>query len=256
MIYVPAGRTLYGSGDDEATRGFFGHQPRHDVEVGAFLIARTEVTNGEYLAFLGSLAEAERKARLPLGLTFLADGHIAWKLRERVLAPGEPYCSGGEPCVDWSRLPVLGNNREDGERFAQWLAESGRLPGARLCTDREWERAARGADDRQLPSGNADIGPTDACTLITYGGDVQHAGPCSAGTHPASRSPFGVDDMAGNQWEWTAGAADVAQPAQGIARGGGWAEPSLLYLAISNRALIGSGYRSNTKGLRVCAGGR
>jgi formylglycine-generating enzyme required for sulfatase activity len=252
MIYVPAGRTLYGSGDDEGTRGFFSHQPQHDVEVGAFLIARTEVENADYLAFLMAIPDADRKGRLPSGLTVLPDGRIGWKLRERVLAPGEPYCSGVEPCVDWSRLPVMGTNREDGVRYAQWLAREGRLPGARICTDREWERAARGADDRRFPAGNADPGPTDACTRGTYGGDAQRARPCAAGTHPATRSPFGVDDLTGNEWEWVAGPADVAQPAQGILRGAGWRDFG-LFLAISNRGPLGIGNRSTQEGVRVCA---
>src|SRR5262249_35833757 len=63
MLYVPAGRTRYGSADDEETRRFLIHQPARDVEVGAFLIARTEVTNAQYIAFLEALAEPERRAR-------------------------------------------------------------------------------------------------------------------------------------------------------------------------------------------------
>ena len=255
MVYVPGGRTLYGSSEDEATREFLAHQPVHDVQVGPFLIARTEVTNAQYVAFLGSLPQAERRARLPSRLALMDDGRIAWKMRDRIFAQGEPYCGGVEGCVDWLGLPVGGTSREDGEHFTAWLARSGNLPGARLCTDREWERAARGADDRQFPAGNADLGPSDACTLATYGGDVSRAGPCTAGMHPASRSPFGVDDLSGSEWEWTSGPGDVAQPAQGVVRGAGWLEFG-LYLAISNRAMEGSGLRSYHYGLRVCASAR
>jgi formylglycine-generating enzyme required for sulfatase activity len=251
MIYVPAGRTLYGSGDDEETRGFITHQPRHDVEVGAFLIARTEVTSADYLAFLAALPDADRKERLPKGLNVLPDGRIGWNIRDRVLAPGEPYCSGVEPCVDWSRLPIMGTTREDGVRFAQWLAREGRLPGARLCTDREWERAARGADDRQFPAGNAAPGPTDACTLATYAGDVERAGPCAAGPHPASRSPFGGDDLTGSEGEWTAGPGDIGQAGLGVIRGAGWVSHSLA-LSISNRGHLSSGFRNRQYGLRIC----
>jgi formylglycine-generating enzyme required for sulfatase activity len=252
MIYVPAGRTLYGSGDDEGTRGFFMHQPRHDVEVGAFLISRTEVTNGEYIAFLEALPSAERNAKMPQQLTPLSGGGFAWELDGRVLGPGEPYCSGAEPCADWSRLPVLGTDRVDAEAFVEWLARSGRLARARLCTDREWERAARGADDRQFPAGNADPAPTEACTAATYGGDVRHGVPCVVGTHPGSRSPFGVDDLTGNAWEWTSGAANVAHPTQGITRGAAWDSFS-LFLAISNRGVQLITARARPFGLRVCA---
>ncbi len=127
--------------------------------------------------------------------------------------------------------------------FSQWLAREGRLSRARLCTDREWERAARGADDRRFPAGNADPGPTDACAIAMYGGDLQRAGPCAAGTHPASRSLFGVDDLAGSEWEWTADVAAAAQATKGIIRGAGWASNGLL-LAISNRSLTGTGMPS------------
>ncbi len=253
MIYVPAGRTLYGSGDEEETRVFLTHQPVHDVEVGAFLIARTEVTNDDYLVYLRAVPEAERRGRLPAGLTIARDGRIAWKLRDRVLLPGEPYCSGVQPCIDWSRVPVDGVSREDADLFVAWLARSGKLPGARLCTDREWERAARGADDRQYPNGNGDPGPDDACTFATYGSDALRAGPCAPGTHPASRSPFGVEDMTGSEWEWTSGLADIAMPAQAEGRSGSWSDYG-MYLVIANRSTTGSTtQRLGTVGLRVCA---
>jgi formylglycine-generating enzyme required for sulfatase activity len=254
MVYVPAGRSLYGSNDDEATREFFAHEPAHDVEVGAFLIARTEVTNLEYMGYLLALPASERKARLPAGLVLMEDGRIAWRLREKTLAPGEPYCNGA-PCVDWLRLPVDGANQEDGARFAAWMAGSGRLPGARLCTGREWERAARGADDRLYPSGNGELGASDACTLASYGGDAARAGPCAAGTHPSSRSPFGVDDMAGSEWEWTSGAPDIAQPKQGAVRGAGWVDFG-MYLSSANRGFTPVGARYSTYGVRLCADAR
>jgi formylglycine-generating enzyme required for sulfatase activity len=146
----------------------------------------------------------------------------------------------------------MGTTPEDGARFARWLAREGRLPGARLCTDREWERAARGADDRQFPAGNTAPGPTDACTLATYGGEVERAGPCATGTHPSSRSPFGVDDLTGSEWEWAASPGDVAHPAQGILRGAGWVSHSLS-LAISNRGIMLNPLRNRQYGLRVCA---
>jgi eukaryotic-like serine/threonine-protein kinase len=252
MIYVPAGRTLYGSSDDEATRSFLSHQPAHDVDVGAFLIARTEVTVADYTAFLRTFPGSERTRLRPEGLTLTADGAIAWKLRTRTLAPGEPYCNGVGPCVDWSRLPLDNVSRENGKHFAEWLSRSGRLPGARLCTDREWERAARGADDRRYPYGNGDPGPNEACTLTTYGGDELHAGPCVPGTHPASASPFGVEDMTGSEWEWTAGPADAALPKEGVVRGAGFYDDG-IYLFLSNRGYTDPESAYFGLGLRICS---
>jgi formylglycine-generating enzyme required for sulfatase activity len=253
MVYVPAGRSLYGSGDDEDTRGFLAHQPVHDTEVGAFFIARNEVTNGDYLAFLGALEDRPtRNARIPAGLARMKDGRILPRVGAKTFSPGEPYCNGGQPCVDPVRLPVDGASREDGEHFTEWLSRSGRVPGARLCTDREWERAARGADDRPYPNGNGDLAPDDACTLATYGGNALVAGPCAVGTHPASRSPFGVDDMTGNEWEWTSRPADVAAPKLGVTRGAGFDDYG-MYLSLTNRGVLSVSSRYLRFGLRVCA---
>jgi formylglycine-generating enzyme required for sulfatase activity len=252
MVYVPAGRFVYGSSDDEDTRSLMTHEPAHDVEVAAFLIARTEVTNRDYLAFLGALPPGERSARLPSGLTLSTDGRVLWKLREKTLEPGEAYCDGVQPCVDWVRLPIDGANREDGERFAEWLSRSGRLPRARLCTDREWERAARGADDRRYPSGNGDLAPDDACMRDTFESRGHRVGPCIPGTHPATRSPFGVDDLTGSEWEWISGVPDIAQPKQGAMRGGAFGDFG-VYLAIPNRGPSSTGERYGTHGLRICA---
>ncbi len=253
MIFVPGGRTIYGSSDDDASRlDSLNHEPAHDVEVGAFLVARTEVTNREYVAYLGALPEPERKARMPIGLALAKDGRVVWRRRERILAPGEPYCSPAQPCVDWSLLPVDGTSREDGDGFAAWLSRSGRVPGARMCTDREWERAARGADDREYPNGNGDLGPTDACTLSAYRGDSLHSGPCAVGTHPAVRSLFGVDDMIGSEREWTSGPLDIATPGQAGQRDGSWTDEVVL-LTISIRSTGDPQERLKGSGLRVCA---
>src|SRR5262249_59444970 len=125
-----------------------------------------------------------------------------------------------------------------------------RLPGARLCRDREWERAARGADGRRYPHGDMDAPlPDDACTLFR---GLERAGPCPAGAHPASRSPFGVEDMTGNVWEWVADSADVARPWLGTTRGGGWMNDDLGLWA-TNRAIGRHDGRVGFMGLPGCA---
>jgi formylglycine-generating enzyme required for sulfatase activity len=251
MIYVPAGRTLYGSDEDEPTRDRHTHQPIHDIEVGAFLIARTEVTNGDYLAFLRTVPVSERRAR-SAGVKLSVEGRAMWLSLRKPFLLGEPYCDGFAPCVDWTRLPLDSVSREDSGHFLEWLSRSGRLPGARFCTDREWERAARGADDRRFSNGNGNPGPTDACTFATYGRDPDRMGPCAVGTHPVTRSPFGVDDMNGSVSEWTAGPADVAQPEHELSRGGTYYDDA-PGVTIQNREIEGHGWRRFGFGLRVCA---
>lgn len=255
MIYVPAGRFLYGSGDDEATRAWLTHQPMRALDLPAFLVARTETTYGDYLAFLRALPESERKPRTPDKIMFDAGGRAHVDIGDAKLAEGESLCLAGRPCVEWPRLPVVYVSRDDAEAYAAWLSRSGRLSGARLCTDREWERAVRGADARTFPWGDAEPATADACTLATYGGEAKRAGPCEPGSHAASRGPFGPDDMTGNVWEWVAGTPDVAAPSMGIVRGGGYSDFG-LYLALANRGLLSHKYRSRTYGLRVCADAR
>ena len=56
MVYVPPGRFLYGSGDEESfRRDVLKTQPQHAVETAGYFIGRTEVTNGEWLTFLRAL---------------------------------------------------------------------------------------------------------------------------------------------------------------------------------------------------------
>ncbi len=57
----------------------------------------------------------------------------------------------GRPAMVWQDLPVVGITADDAKAYAAWLSGTGRVPGARLCTDDEWERAARGSDGRAYP---------------------------------------------------------------------------------------------------------
>ena len=120
------------------------------------------------------------------------------------------------------------------------------MPGARLCDGREWERAARGADGRSYPHGER-LDPDDANIDVTYGREPLAYGPDEVGSHPASRSPFGVDDMTGNVWEWVRGPGGAA-----MFRGGGWYHGASSAL-VANRDHADPSMRSPFAGVRVCA---
>jgi formylglycine-generating enzyme required for sulfatase activity len=267
FVYIPPGRFLFGSAaDEEVRRGFFDTVPLHEVRTGAFLIGRTEVTFAEWLELLRSLPRDERARRQPrvaskvggaTGSIKLTEGAGGWRLtimpaqRVYTAAAGEKLYYGrrrAREVQDWLRFPVTGISAHDAEAYVAWLDRTGRVPGARLCTEYEWARAARGADDRTFPHGYR-LDPEDANYDETYGKDPLGMGPDEIGAHPASRSPFGLEDMSGNAWEWT---TSSLAPGQYVGRGGSYFYDQKTN-QIVNRQVSVPTLRDATLGFRVCA---
>jgi formylglycine-generating enzyme required for sulfatase activity len=264
FIYVPEGKFLFGSSDEEARLGYFDTVPIHEVHQGAYLIQRTEVTYGAWLDYLRALAPEERERRTPsastkvgasgaLQLTREPDG--TWRItlqpaaRVTTAREGEPLRYEGRSlraAQDWRRFPVAGISGEDSIAYAGWLNATKRVPGARLCSGLEWEQAARGADGREYPHGNQ-IAPDDASFDRTYGRDAM--GPDEVGSHPASRSPFGLEDMSGNVFEWTSSSFTAGQL---VGRGGSYFHDAKT-LRLVNRNSAPQTLRDATVGLRICA---
>ena len=161
MVLVPAGGFTMGSltGDSD-------EDPPHWVALNAFWIDATEVTNSAYAACVDAGA-----CEPPL-YEFLA---------ERT----EYY--GSETYADY---PVVYVSWQDAQTYCQWQ-------GKRLPTEAEWEKAARGTDERIYPWGNNEPDASRA----NYD-DTSEANTSQAGAFPAGASPHGAFDMAGNVWEW------------------------------------------------------
>ena len=265
-VYVPPGRFLFGSGDDELVRrDLLRTQPIHVSRTGGYLIARHEVTYGEWLRFLRALPPAEQASRRPRASDFGGDIQLTrddtdvWRLTFKPRTDAVSYVAReGErlhyqqrehrESVDWSRLPVTGISREDARAYAAWMSGSGQLPGARLCELREWERAARGADARIYPHGDR-LEPDDANFDRTYGRQQLAFGPDEVGSHPGSDSPFGVSDLSGNVWEWVYASAEPRTPFYS----GGSFYQDVISARVNNHVTSEPQHRSSLIGLRLCA---
>jgi formylglycine-generating enzyme required for sulfatase activity len=263
MIHVPAGESWFGDADEALRTQFLNTVPIHRRRVDAFLIARHETTYAEWIAFLDDLPAAERPKYTPgrsqgiHGFLSLQRTGTSWQLtlqpmtRRQTARAGEDFVYAGRSRrarQDWLHFPVAAVSTPQIERYLSWLDGTGRVPGARFCTDLEWERAARGADDRSFPHGDI-LAPDDANFDATYGQVDAAFGPDIVGSHPASRSPFGVDDLAGNVLELV---RSSLRPHDMALRSGAYFY-SPMTARSTNREVVPASFRDIRAGVRVCA---
>lgn len=207
LLAVPGGTFTMGDPDGEPDEA-----PR-SATVKSFRIMRFEVTNAEFRQFVRAtkhMTDAERRR----------SGYV-WTDRWRAVR-GASWTrpQGGKSGPQrLERHPVVQVSARDAAAYCAWR-------GLRLPTEEEWEFAARGTDGRRFPWGNerpegarrANYGTDKCCAADASDGFLRTA---PVGSFPRGASPFGIHDMAGNVWEWTAShyrraGADVA------IRGGGW----------------------------------
>ncbi|MDY7227614.1 protein kinase domain-containing protein [Hyalangium rubrum] len=266
--YVPPGCFLQGSAEPEVVRRFMYSSPLHRLCLTeGYLIGKREVTFGDWLAYLDSLPP-EAPARRLLAEPRFGDGGavtlreqpgVGWSFsfhgsRKDVFTAklGEPFRYPGRTRRDtanWLQFPLSGVSALDLEGYFYWLDRSGRLPGARLCGQNEWEYAARGADGRLYPHGDRLL-PDDTNIDTTYSRQPTAFGPDEVGAHPASVSPFGLEDMAGNAYEITR--SETQEFGRVLYRGGAWYYDA--FTAFSANIAPGDPMARDARiGVRVCA---
>ena len=228
-VLIPSGP--FDMGSDEAW-AYDNERPRHAVNVPAFLIDRFPVTNGEFLDFIEDGGYANRAGWAEAGWAFREAEQLEhplfwrrsgarWERRRfgtwEPLPLQEPVCH-----VCWY----------EADAYARWA-------GRRLPTEAEWEKAAAATVDgtvRRYPWGDAPPDGTRA-NLWPVGGQ-----PAPAGAFPAGASAWGVEQLLGDVWEWTASdfgpypgfrpfpypeySAVFFGPEYKVLRGGSWAVAS------------------------------
>jgi formylglycine-generating enzyme required for sulfatase activity len=239
LVLVPAGEFQMGLGDEQAralgvaptSRTLPWQQPRHRVVIGRpFALAAAPVTREEYARFA-----RERGAD---------EAGIGWE---------SPGIRQGE------RDPVVRVSWRQAQAYLRWLsARAGRV--YRLPTEAEWEYAARAGTTTARWWGD-DIG-TNRTVCDDCGSPWDGKG--TAPVRSFEPNPFGLYDMIGQVFEWTADCWNAhyrGAPADGSAwlegdcgmhpaRGGSWNLDSRLSSA-SQRSRDATDYEGNMVGFRV-----
>lgn len=216
MVHVPAGEFLMGSDkeDLEGLREQFGfvrqlyqdEHPLHKRKLASFWIDKYEVTNIDYLAFVSMTRAPEPQhwiqsaynvssARLASfdveKLRRVAVDYFQLDMDTTVMDKQALLREMVKKQQSMDRVPVTSVTWYDADAYCKWR-------GARLPTEAEWEKAARGEKAYEFPWGN-----NWSPEYLNTGENVDNEeGVVAVGSFPRNKSPYGAYDMAGNVAEW------------------------------------------------------
>ena len=229
MVWVEGGVFSMGADNEQGRRDEY---PKHSVKVSGFYMDKTEVTNEQFASFVkatGYITTAEKdvnweemKKQLPAGtpkppdsvlkaasLVFVQTSSAVnlqdysqwwmWKVGANWKQPQGP----GSTIIGKEKYPVVHISWDDAMAYCKWA-------GKRLPTEAEWEYAARGGLKNAIyPWGNESIDAQQSkCNYwqgsFPYKNDVKDGFFGAAPVASFQPNGYGLFDMAGNVWEWTA----------------------------------------------------
>jgi len=186
--------------------------PAREAVIDAFRVMRTTVTNAMFQSFVdatGYKTEAER-----FGWSFVFDAEGYQRAAQAVVAAPwwrktdgaywQNIDGSSDACVPQGNHPVVQVSWHDANAFAEWA-------GGRLPLEREWEHAARGGNgDIVFPWGDKEPDDYGFTPCNIWQGNFPDNNTCKDGydsTAPADAfepNGYGLYNMCGNVWEWTA----------------------------------------------------
>jgi len=227
MKYIPGGTFMMGGDNDQASTDEY---PKHNVEVDAFWMDATEVTNAQFQKFIeatGYITTAEQKPNweelkksVPPGTprppdsVLVAASLVFKQTKEEVDLHDFNQWWGWVPGADWKHpqgpgssikgkeyYPVVQVSWFDAMAYCKWA-------GKRLPTEAEWEFAARGGLTNNIyPWGNEHVnaGKPKANSWegkFPYFNKMKDGYLTGAPAKSFAANRYGLYDVAGNVWEW------------------------------------------------------
>ena len=235
FVLVPAGTYTRGSPKREVGR-LANEGPAHRVRISRpFLLSRTEVTVREFREFVSATGHLTRAEIAGVGGA--ENGHseragLTWRSPPFVQHDDHPVVE-----VAWTDVVAYADWRSTIDGLAPCYTGSSPAPdcgGWRLPTEAEWEWAARAGTTGAFSVGVSARGCEPDAALAAVAWTCANSG---GGTHPVgtrAANPWGLHDMHGNVWEWTADWFDEyrrgeqvdprgpALESDKVIRGGGW----------------------------------
>jgi formylglycine-generating enzyme len=221
MVWIPGGEFVMGSND-----GLPDERPPHRVRVSGYFLDATEVTNAQFRAFVEATGYVTTAERAPTVEEILAQSPPGTEPPPKeLLVPGALVFDAKQengwwwkwqPGACWRKPdgvhaltpeldshPVVQVSWDDAVAYAKWA-------GKRLPSEAEWEFAARGGLEGQRYGWGSEKHPGGRHMANIWQGTFPSRNTVADGferTAPVRSFPsngYGLHDMSGNVWEWTA----------------------------------------------------